>query len=95
MEMTVGVIFKYTFFEKLHHLSLKIVLFLFQICNRIYGFVGESNGTSSVNTESRWSKQEACFARETQVHVRLAVNHSTSVTYGELIKFLGANCMGK
>ena len=29
-----------------------------------------------LNTDSKWSKQEACFARATQVG--LAVNHSTS-----------------
>ena len=29
----------------------------------------------------QWSKQEACFARATQVW--LAVNHNTSVTSGE------------
>ena len=38
-------------------------------------------GTASVNTVILWSKQEACFARATQVW--LAVNHNTSVTSGE------------
>ena len=37
-----------------------------------------------MNTDSQWSKQEACFARATQVW--LAVNHKTSVTSGELIR---------
>ena len=37
-----------------------------------------------MNTESQWSKQEACFARATQVW--LAVNYNTSVTSGELIR---------
>ena len=39
------------------------------------------SGTASLNTDSQWSKQEACFARATQVW--LAVNHNTSVTSGE------------
>ena len=34
-----------------------------------------------MNTDSQWSKQEAYFARATQVW--LAVNHNTSVTSGE------------
>ena len=37
--------------------------------------------TASLNTDSQWSKQEACFARATQAW--LAVNHKTSVTSGE------------
>ena len=37
-----------------------------------------------MNRDSHWSKQEACFARATQVW--LAVNHKTSVTFGELIR---------
>ena len=32
-----------------------------------------------MNTDSQWSKLEACFARAT-------VNHNTSVTSGELIR---------
>ena len=32
-----------------------------------------------MNTDSQWSKQEACFERVTQV--RLAVNHNTSVFF--------------
>ena len=36
---------------------------------------------SSLNTDSQWSKQEACFAHATQVW--LAVNHNTSITSGE------------
>ena len=39
------------------------------------------SGTASVNTDSQWSKQEACFACATQVG--LDVNHNTSVTSGE------------
>ena len=39
------------------------------------------SGTLSVNMDSQWSKQEACFARATQVW--LPVNHNTSVTSGE------------
>ena len=38
----------------------------------------------SVNTDSQWSEQEACFARATQKW--LAVNHN-SVTSGEFIRF--------
>ena len=34
-----------------------------------------------MNTDSQWSKQEACFAHATQVW--LAVNHNTSATSGE------------
>ena len=39
-----------------------------------------------MNTDSQWSKQEACFACVTQVW--LIVNHNTSVTSGELIRCL-------
>ena len=39
------------------------------------------SGTANVNTDSQWSKQEACFARATRMW--LAVNHNTSVTSGE------------
>ena len=39
-----------------------------------------------MDTDSQWSKQEACFACAT--HVWLAVNHNTSVTSGELIQCL-------
>ena len=35
-----------------------------------------------MNTDSQWSKQEACFACVTQVW--LPVNYNTSVTSGEL-----------
>ena len=35
-----------------------------------------------MNTDSQWSKQEACFAHATQVW--LTVNHNTSVTFGDL-----------
>ena len=38
----------------------------------------------NVNTDSQWSKHEACFARAT--HVWLAVDHNTSVTSGEWIR---------
>ena len=49
---------------------------------RINGFCwGVFSGKAGVNTDSQWSKQEACFARATQVW--LAVNHNTSVTSGE------------
>ena len=33
-----------------------------------------------MNTESQWSNQETCFARETQMW--LAVNHDTRITSG-------------
>ena len=39
-----------------------------------------------MDTDSQWSKQEACFARAIQVW--LAVNHNTSVTFGEYIRCL-------
>ena len=36
--------------------------------NRIKGLVGEwKSGTASLNTDSQWSKHEACFARSTQM----------------------------
>ena len=38
-------------------------------------------GTASVNTDSQWSKQEACCAHGTQM--RLAVNHNSYVTSGK------------
>ena len=34
-----------------------------------------------MNTDSQWSKQEACFAHATQLW--LAVNHNISVTSGD------------
>ena len=37
-----------------------------------------------MNNDSQWSKQEACFARGTQVW--LAVNHNTSITSGEFVR---------
>ena len=37
-----------------------------------------------MNTDSQWSKREACFARVAQVW--LAVNPNTSVTSGESIR---------
>ena len=36
------------------------------------------SGTASLNTDSQWSKQEACFARATQVW--LAVNHDRQMS---------------
>ena len=42
------------------------------------------SGTVSLNTDSQWSKQEACFARTT--HLWLAVNHNTGITSGELVR---------
>ena len=56
----------------------KMVLYL--IFNRINGFAWK-RGTVSVNMDSQWSKQEACFACATLVW--LAVNHNTSFTSGE------------
>ena len=50
----------------------------------MYRFTGlRKSGTASLNTDSQWSKQEACFAHATRVW--LAVNHNTSVTSGELV----------
>ena len=46
--------------------------------------VKRKSGTASVNTDSQWSKQKACFAHATQVW--LAVNHNTSVLFGERIR---------
>ena len=49
------------------------------IFNRNNGFcwsVKRKSGTTSANTDSQWSKQEACFARATQVW--LAVKHNTA-----------------
>ena len=42
------------------------------------------SGIASVNTNSQWSKHEACFARAIQVW--LAVIHNTNVTSGERIQ---------
>ena len=42
----------------------------------LLGCKTEKNGTASVNPDSQWSKQEACFGCGTQVC--LAVNHKTS-----------------
>ena len=36
---------------------------------------------SQVEHDSKWSKQEACFARAAQVW--FAINHNTSITSGE------------
>ena len=43
--------------------------------------VKRNSRTASGNTDSQWSKQEACFASATQVWP--AVNHITSVTSEE------------
>ena len=42
------------------------------------------SGKSHLNTDIKWSKQEACFAHATQVW--LAVNHNTSITSGERVR---------
>ena len=47
-----------------------------QSYNRFYWSVKRKSGTASVNTDNQRSKQEACFARATQVWV--AVNHTTT-----------------
>ena len=48
--------------------------------NRISGLVGEwKSGTTSLNTDSQWSKHEACFASSTQMWL----DHNTSVTSDE------------
>ena len=39
------------------------------------------SGAASVNTDSQWINQEACFACATPVW--LAVKQNTSVTFGE------------
>ena len=69
------------FTEIIYNLGDKTILYL--LLNRINGFVGvqSQSGTASVNTDSQWSKQEACFAPATQVW--LAVNYNTSVTSSE------------
>ena len=67
------------YIEIIHNLGDKTILYL--IFNRINGFVGVQ--TAIVNTDSQWSKQEACFARATQVW--LAVNHNINITSGEWI----------
>ena len=51
--------------ELIHILGNKTFLYL--ICDRINGGVKRKSRTASVNTDSQWSKQEACFARATQV----------------------------
>ena len=69
------------YIEIIYNLGDKPILCL--IFNRINVFwsAKRKSGTASVNTNSQWSKQEACFARATQVW--FAVNHNTSVTSGE------------
>ena len=42
------------------------------------------SGTATLNMDSQWSKQEACFARVTWVW--LAANHNTSITSGDLVR---------
>ena len=49
--------------EIIYNVGNKTVLYL--ICNRISGFVGLY--TATVNADSQWSMQEACFALATQV----------------------------
>ena len=44
-----------------------------------------------MNTDSQWSKQEACFAHATLVW--LAVNHNTSVTFSVLIRCSKPNAL--
>ena len=73
--------FKYLNIKSIYDLG-KTVLYL--ILNRINVFcwkVNRKSGAASVNTNSQWSKQKACFARATRVW--LAVNHNPSVTPGE------------
>ena len=51
---------------------------LYLIFNHINGFVGVQSGTASVNTNSQWSKQEACFSCAFQVWLTVittAVSH--------------------
>ena len=38
------------------------------------------NGTASVNTDSQWSKQEACFARAIQVWLAVIATPESLVT---------------
>ena len=75
--------YKYLIYRNyIYNLRNKTVLYL--ICNHINCFLGSvkrKSGTASLNKDSQWSKQEACFACTTQVW--LAVNHNTSVTSGE------------
>ena len=40
---------------------------MYLILNSTSGLVGVQSRTASVNTDSQWSKQEACFARATLV----------------------------
>ena len=54
------------------------------ISNHLCQCVKQNSGTASVNTDSQWSKQEACFAHEIQVW--LPVTHNTSVTSGQCIQ---------
>ena len=62
------------------NLGIKTVLNLKYNRNRSRSTKRKS-GTASVNTDSQWSEQEACFACAIQVW--LAVNHNTSATSGE------------
>ena len=87
-------IFYYKYLKYRYNLGEKTVLYL--ICNRINGFVGsikQKSRTASVNTDGQWSKQEAYFARVTQVW--LTVNHNTQYHFWHMRSMFEAYCTGK
>ena len=65
------------------NLGIKTVLYL-NIVLMVLTVLSEcktEKGMASLNTDSQWSKQEACSALATRV--RLEINHNTSITSGE------------
>ena len=72
--------YKYIQYKNILNLRIKTVLYLKY--NLFNGLVG--GGTASLNTDSQWSKEEASFARATQVW--LAVNHNISIDSGEWVR---------
>ena len=46
-----------------------------------------------MNTDSQWTKQEACFACATQVW--LNVNHNTSITSGKCVRCSELTCIAQ
>ena len=55
--------------------SIKMFILYFRLLD-LDNNTTRKSGTASVNTDSQWNRQEACFARATQVW--LVVNHNTS-----------------
>ena len=89
-ELKLNLLLKITFYYKYlkykeHFFNLEIKTVLNLKIESYLGFcrsVKQKIRTASLNTDSQWSKQKACFAHATQVW--LTVNHNNiSVTSGE------------